>query len=206
MKIEPVKLRGRNAHELLVGMVVPRPIAFVSTIGADGIFNVAPFSFFVGLYNKPMIVAFTISKKRDGQKKDTLVNIEFSAEFVINVVTESLAETMNQSSKSYPSDVDEFKEVGLTPMKADMVKPPMVAESPINMECRLVQILEFGEAPRENSFVIGEVVQVHIKDEFHINDEIQYPNLKAIGRLGGQLYCRTTDIFEMKRPDEPSSN
>ncbi len=143
LKIDPVNLDWRDSHELLVGAVVPRPIAFVSTIGEDGVFNVAPYSFFTSVAVKPMFIGFTAGWKSDGHKKDTLVNIEFSRDFVVNVVTETLAESMNQASAGYPSDMDEFKEVGLTPVKADIVKSPMVAESPINMECRLVQILEF---------------------------------------------------------------
>jgi flavin reductase (DIM6/NTAB) family NADH-FMN oxidoreductase RutF len=107
---------------------------------------------------------------------------------------------MNQASKDYPSYVDEFKEVGLTPAKSDLVKSPMVAESPVNMECRLVQILEFGEPPRLTSFIIGEILRVHVKDELWINDSIKAQKLKAIGRLGEELYCRTTDTFEQKRP------
>jgi len=200
MKIDPVNLEWKEAHELLVSCVVPRPIAFVSTIGQDGVFNVAPYSFFAGVAVKPMLVGFSAGWKEDGQKKDTLVNIEFSRDFVVNVVNETLSEAMNQASRNYPSYVDEFKETGLTPVKADIVKAPMVAESPINMECRLVQILKFGNLPRRNSFIIGEVVRVHIKDELYVNDEIQMSELKAIARMGGELYCRTRDIFEMKRP------
>jgi len=201
MKIDPANLEWREAYELLVGAVVPRPIAFVSTIGEDSVFNVAPFSFFAAIAAKPMLVGFVAGRKRDGRKKDTLVNIEFSRDFVVNIVTETLAQAVNQASANYPSHVDEFKEVGLIPVKADIVKPPMVAESPINMECRLLQILEFGDLPRRGSFIIGEVVQVHIKDELFKNGEIRMSKLKAIGRMGGELYCRTTDIFEMKRPD-----
>ena len=119
-----------------------------------------------------------------------------------NVVDETLAESMNVTSAPYPSDVDEFKEAGLTPVKADLVKVPMVAESPINLECRLVQILEFGEAPRTNSFIIGEVLRVHVRDELYVNGEIEMAKLKAVGRLGGMgLYCRIRDSFEMKRPE-----
>lgn len=201
MKIDPANLDWQETHELVVSAIVPRPIAFVSTIGEDSVFNVAPFSFFTGIAVKPLLIGFNASCTRDGKKKDTLVNIEFSRDFVVNVVNEALAETMNQASKSYPSYVDEFKEVGLTPVKADIVKPPMVGESPINMECRLVQILEFGDTPRRSSFIIGEVVRVHIKDELYVNGEIQMSKLKAIARMNGQLYCRTRDTFEMKRPD-----
>jgi len=200
MKIDPADLEYRDSYKLLSATVAPRPIVLVSTIGEDGVFNVAPYALLTGISIKPMLVGFSVVRKRDGQKKDTQLNIEFSGDFVMSVVTESLAEPMNQASKDYSYGVDEFKEVGLTPVKADIVKSPMVAESPINMECRLVQILEFGEAPRLNSFIIGEVVRVHVKDELWVNDEIQMSKLKAIGRLRGELYCRTTDIFEMKRP------
>lgn len=202
MKIDPGDIKEWiDLHELLVGAVVPRPIAFVSTIGKDGVFNLAPYSFFAPISCRPMLVGFTTGWTRDGQKKDTLVNIEFSKDFVVNVVTEALAKAMNQSSYRYPSNVDEFKEVGLTPLKADKVKAPMVAESPINMECLLVQILEFGDAPRIHSFIIGEVVRFHIKDELYKNNEIQMSELKPIARMGGQIYCRTRDLFKMKRPD-----
>jgi flavin reductase (DIM6/NTAB) family NADH-FMN oxidoreductase RutF len=204
VRIDPKNLDWREAHNLLTSVVVPRPIAFVSTIGKDNVFNVAPFSLFTGICHTPMVVGFSIGRKRDGEKKDTLVNIESSGDFVINIVTEDLAEAMNQASKNYPSSVDEFKEVGLMTASANMVKPPLVADSPVNMECRLVQMLEFGNTPRYNSFVIGEVLCIHIKDEFYANGQIQAAQLKTIGRLGGPggaLYCRITDIFEMKRPD-----
>ncbi len=200
MKIDPANLDRKSAHEIMVGSALPRPIAFVSTIGPDGVYNLAPFSFFIPMSVKPAIVGVGIGRKGDGKEKDTLVNIEFSKEFVINLVTEEMAEAMNQTSGEYPSHVDEFKEAGLTPVKADLVKAPRVAESPVNMECRLLQVLEFGEFPRINTFVIGEVIRVHVKDEFWRNGEILSSKLKAIGRMGGDLYCRTRDVFEMKRP------
>ena len=200
MKIIPGSLDHRNSHKLFVSMILPRPIAFVSTIGEDGIFNLAPFSAFTQISVKPAIVCFSLIPRRDGQKKDTLRNIQSSKDFVINVVDESLAEAMNLTSANYPSDVDEFKEVGLTAVRSDMVKAPRVAESPVSMECQLLQILQFGTMPNGCDLVIGEVVLVHIKDELYINGEVQASKLKAIGRLGGDCYCRTTDLFEMKRP------
>lgn len=200
MKIDLSQLDWMEAHELLVGAVLPRPIAFVSTVGADGVNNVAPFSFFSSISVKPAYVGFSIGRYRDGRKKDTLLNIEFSKDFVINIVTEELVDAMNQASKDYPSDIDEFKEVGLTAVKSDLVRSPMAAESPINMECQLVKILEFGETPRINHFVIGEVLRVHIKDDLWIDNRIKADRLRAVGRLGGELYCRTTDMFEKKRP------
>jgi len=201
MEFDPASLEWKDAHEILVGAVLPRPIAFVSTVGADGVYNLAPFSFCTPIAVQPPIIGLGIGWKRDGQKKDTLVNIEFAKDFVINLVEEALAEVMNQASKDYPSYVDEFKEVGLTPVKGDRVRSPMVQESPINLECRLKQIIEFGQPPRRTSFVMGEVVRIHIKDEFWKKGSLDFTKIKVIGRLGEDLYCRTTDIFEMKRPE-----
>lgn len=201
MKIDPANLDYRASHHLLTGAIVPRPIAWVSTVGEDGVFNLAPFSFYSGVSIKPAVVGFYVSWwQRDGRKKDTLRNIESNRDFVINVVNEELAEVMNLTSAPFPSDVSEFKEAGLTPVKADLVKAPMVAESPVNLECRMTQILEFGEASRKTSFIIGDVLLVHVRDELYVNGEIQMSRLKAIGRLGGAQYCRTNDIFEMKPP------
>lgn len=203
MKIDPATLDRKSAHDVMVGVALPRPIAFISTAGENGIYNLAPYSFFIPLSAKPAIVGVGIGRKRDGSKKDTLVNIEFSKDFVINVVTESLAEAMNQTSGEYPPEVDEFQVAKLTPEKADLVKAPMVAESPVRMECRLLQILEYGEFPSIHNFVIGEVIRVHVKDEFWADGEIQSSRLKTIGRMGGDSYCRMTNIFEMKRPVIP---
>ena len=200
MIIDLKNLDLHEEHELLVSAILPRPIAFVSSIGVDGVYNLAPFSFFGVACLKPALVSLSMNRKRDGQKKDTLKNIECAKDFVINVVDEALAEKMNQAAAEYPSDIDEFKEVGLTPLKADLVKSPRLLESPVNLECRLTRILEFGTAPRKANLVIGEVVRVHVKDELYADGVILPHKLKAIGRLGAQLYCRTKDIFEMKRP------
>jgi len=199
MKIDPADLSKKGLHELFMSAIMPRPIAFVSTIGQDGVFNLAAFSCFAPLFLKPAIVGIGIHWKRDGQKKDTLRNIQFSKEFVVNAVTEDFAEAMNQTGAEYPSDVDEFKEVGLTPVKAQIVKAPMVAESPVNMECKLVQLLEFGEPPTGGHLVLGEVILVHVRDELWTGDHIEIPKYKPIGRLGEELYCRIGDTFEMKR-------
>ncbi len=202
MKIITANLSKRESHELFMSAIVPRPIAFVSTVGKDGVFNLAPFSCCTSLCLNPALVGLQFGWKRSGEKKDTLRNIEFSKDFVVNVVDETMARAMNQASANYPSDVDEFKEVGLTPIKSDFVKAPKVAESPVNMECKLVQIMEFGEPPTGSRFVIGEVVLIHIKDELWLNDHIRISKFNTIGRLGEELYCRILDIFEMKAPDD----
>jgi flavin reductase (DIM6/NTAB) family NADH-FMN oxidoreductase RutF len=200
MKIDP-QLSWIKAHEIMVSAIAPRPIAFVSTVGPDGVFNLAPFSLVTPICMSPIILGLSIGR-REGKKKDTLVNIEAIGEYVVNTVTEDLAAAMNQASASYPSEVDEFAEVGLTPVPCDLVRAPRVGEAAISLECRLKQILEFGHPPRLNSFVIGEVVMVHVRDECYGNDEIQAERLKLIGRLGGNRFCLTTDGFEMERPDK----
>jgi flavin reductase (DIM6/NTAB) family NADH-FMN oxidoreductase RutF len=198
VKINPADLDYRQAHHLGASAMIPRPIVLVSTIGEDGIFNVAPMATITRVSMKPLLLGFEVGTRRDGRKKDTLRNIEGTGEFVVNVVHENLAEAMNQASCDYPSDVDEFKETGMTPVKADLVKAPMVGESPVKFECRLLQILKFGQAPRFCNFIIGEVLLVHIKDEFYVNGMVDSEKLKAIGRLGSDLYCRTSDIFRLE--------
>ena len=200
INLEKANLSKRDLHELVTSAILPRPIAWVSTVGENGVFNLAPFSCFAPIGLKPPLIVLHITWGRDGQKKDTLRNIEFSKEFVINVVTEDLAEPMNQTCFEYSPDVSEFTEVGLTPVQSEMVKAPRLAESPVNMECRALQIMEFGKVPEGGHVIIGEVLVVHIKDELWAGDQIDISKLKAIGRLGGDLYCRTTNRFEMHRP------
>ena len=201
MKIDLNDENAREMHHILMSIIAPRPIAWVSTVSEDGIYNLAPFSAFCVMSVNPAIVGFNSAAFRDGRKKDTLINIESSGEYVISMVDESLAEAMNISSASFPPETDEFQEAGLTP--ADLVKTPMVGESAVSLECRLRQILKFGEEPMTNNFIIGDVLLIHVKDEYYINEEINASALKLIGRLGGRgidRYCRTTDSFEMQRP------
>jgi flavin reductase (DIM6/NTAB) family NADH-FMN oxidoreductase RutF len=200
MKLDPKGMDFRDLHHLLAGAVVPRPIALVSTIGENGVYNVAPLSSISIASVKPPLLSFSLSTRRrkDGEKKDTLRNIEFRKEFVVNVpVVESMAEAMNRSGAEYPDHVSEFQETGLTAVMAERVYAPMVAESPVSFECRLVQILEFGEHPSVSSLVIGEVVMAHIKDEFYANGQLQSNQMHAVGRLL-EPYCRTRDTFDFK--------
>jgi len=200
MKLDPKGMDFRDLHHLLAGAVVPRPIALVSTIGENGVYNVAPLSSISIASVKPPLLSFSLSTRRrkNGEKKDTLRNIEFRKEFVVNVpVVESMAEAMNRSGAEYPDHVSEFQETGLTAVMAERVYAPMVAESPVSFECRLVQILEFGEHPSVSSLVIGEVVMAHIKDEFYANGELQSNRMHAVGRLL-EPYCRTRDTFDFK--------
>ncbi len=200
MIIDVTQLDLHAQHELLVSVVLPRPLAFVSTIGSDGVYNLAPYSFFGLICLHPAMINFSMSRKRDGRKKDTLANIESTGDFVINVVDEALAEKMNLAAAEYAPDIDEFHEVGLTPLASEWVKSPRLGESPVNLECRLERVLEFGDAARPVSLILGEVLCLQVRDELFLDGEILPHRLKAIGRMGAQLFTRTADTFELKRP------
>jgi len=199
--INPPEQDYRDIYKLMVGVIVPRPIAFVSTISPDGIRNLAPFSFFTGISANPPVICFSpMIRGADGSRKDTLRNIEAVGEFVVNVVSEEFAAQMNVCSTEFPPDVDEFEVSGLTPIPSDLVKPPRVKESHINMECLLLQIVDVSAKPLGGSIVLGEVLRFHIDDALFENFKIDPDKLHAIGRMGGPTYTRTTDRFDMVRP------
>jgi flavin reductase (DIM6/NTAB) family NADH-FMN oxidoreductase RutF len=201
MQIDPQTAPQQSIYKLLIGCVVPRPIAWVSSLSEDGVPNLAPFSFFMAVCNDPPTVAFA-SGRRAGNKKDTVRNIEYTQDFVVNLVDDALAEQMNLTSAEYPPEVDEFAVTGLTAASSLKVKAPRVAEAPINLECRVVQILPVGHGP--HSLVLGEIVQFHIRDDLYnpATGRIDMYNLHPVGRLAGELYTHVHDIFEMKRPVE----
>jgi flavin reductase (DIM6/NTAB) family NADH-FMN oxidoreductase RutF len=201
MQIDPKTAPQQSIYKLLIGCVVPRPIAWVSSLSEDGIPNLAPFSFFMAVCNDPPTVAFS-SGRRAGNKKDTVRNIEYTQDFVVNLVDDALAEQMNLTAGEYPPEVDELAVTGLTAASSVKVKAPRVAEAPINLECRVVQILPVGHGP--HTLVLGEIVQFHIRDDLYnpTTGRIDMYNLRPVGRLAGELYTHVHDIFEMKRPVE----
>jgi flavin reductase (DIM6/NTAB) family NADH-FMN oxidoreductase RutF len=198
--VDPGVADPRDIAKLLVGAVVPRPIAFVSTLNAAGVLNLAPFSYFTVASANPPVICFAPIVRRDGTKKDTLLNIEATGEFVVNVVSGDFAAQMNVCSGEYPPEVDEFAVSGLIPLPSDLVKPPRVKESLVNMECRLVQVVHVSAKPGGGSLVLGEVVRFHLNDAVVSNYAIDPDKLHPIGRMGGPTYVRTTDRFDMERP------
>jgi len=160
--IDPAGLEWRQIYRLLVGSIVPRPIAWVSSISREGQANLAPFSYFMAITDEPPTIAFSCSP-RAGQRKDTLRNVEATGQFVVNVVVDDIAEAMNKTAAEYPAEVNEFQVAGLTPVPSDIVRPPRVAESPVNMECRLNQVVPIGEGSRQHGLVIGEIVLMHLR-------------------------------------------
>ena len=201
MIVDPGATDPRNVYKLMIGAIVPRPIAFVSSLSPEGIPNLAPFSYFTAISANPPAICFSpMIRSSDGKHKDTLNNIEATREFVVNIVSEDFAEKMNLCSGEYPPEVNEFEVSGLTPVPSDLVKPPRVKESRVNMECRLLQIVRVSEKLLGGSLVIGEVVRFHIDDALFDDFRIDPAKLRAIGRMGGTSYARTTDLFDLLRP------
>jgi flavin reductase (DIM6/NTAB) family NADH-FMN oxidoreductase RutF len=199
--IDPETLSNQERYKLLIGSVLPRPIAFVSTLSPEGKPNLAPFSFFTGVCSSPLVICFAPMRRgSDGEKKDTLRNIEATGEFVVHVVTESIAEKMNRTSAEYPYGVSEFEMSGLTPIPSDKVKPYRVKESPIQMECVLHQLVNLGDTVGAGSLVLGRVVQLHYSTDVYQDGKIILEKLKPVARLAGNAYARVTDTFAMERP------
>ena len=188
-------------YHLLVGIVTPRPIGWVTTIDRERRVNLAPYSFFNLFGASPPVVVFSPTVRRDGTRKDTLINIESTGEFVLNAAVEDLAEAVNLTSAELPPGQSEAELAGLTLIPSAKVAPPRVAESPTHLECRLRQVVPIGEGPMSANLVIGEVVAIHI-DESVIGDDgrVDPRKLRTIARLGGDWYCRTSDLFALKRP------
>lgn len=201
MTINPSEAGPANVYKLMVGAIVPRPIAFVSTLSKAGIRNLAPFSFFTAASANPPVVCFApMVRGSDGQQKDTLRNIRETREFVVNIVSEDFAGKMNICSAEFPPEIDEWDQSGLTPVPSECVTPARVAESRFHMECRLVEIVSVSEQPLGGSLVLGEVLRFHVAEELFEDYRIDPDKLRAIGRMGGPTYTRTTDRFDLERP------
>lgn len=193
-----------DAYKILIGSVVPRPIAWVSTVDGEGRTNLAPFSFFTAVCSHPPTVLFCPVTPADQKTKDTLHNIRTMKEFVVNIVTEDNVHAMNQTSANYAPDVSEFDAVGLTPLPSVKVRPPRVAESPIHLECVLNQIVNIGgDAAGSGHIVIGQIVQAHVDNDAYdaADGSIDTSKIKPVSRLSGTNYAPVHDIFTIARPD-----
>ena len=190
---------AERAYPLLASLVTPRPIAWVTTLDAAGVVNLAPFSFFNLLGANPPILGFCPGDRDDGTPKDTARNIRLTQEFVVNLVDESVAEAMNRTAASLPPGVSELEANGLTAVASSVVRPPRVAEAPAALECREWGTLQIGE----NRLIIGLILRIHIRDEYFdvATQRIRVDRLHTIGRMASpHWYCRTKDRFEMQRP------
>jgi flavin reductase (DIM6/NTAB) family NADH-FMN oxidoreductase RutF len=202
--IDPTELPVRKVHGYLLGAVGPRPIAFASTMDEDGHPNLAPFSFFNVFSANPPIMIFSPARRgTDNTTKDTLHNAKATKEVVINVVDYSMVEQMSLASTDYPSDVNEFVKSGLTPLKSEVVRPFRVAESPVQFECKVRDIVEFSDQPGSGNLIICEVLRIHIKDSVLDNDgRIDQKKIDLVARMGGNWYCRANadSMFEVEKP------
>ncbi len=187
-------LSRAERYKLLTGAVIPRPIAFVTTLGPGGIVNAAPFSQFVILAVDPGLLGVSIGPRLGGPK-DTLVNIEASREFVINMVPEGWEQAVQTASEDHPPDVSEVELLGFETMPSLRVRPPRLAGSKIQFECELDQILHFGDAP--NSLIVGKVVAMHIKSGLATDCRIDPKAYLPVARIGGRNYVRLGDVVEV---------
>ncbi len=197
MVIDPDTLDPQACYKLLIGSVVPRPIAWTSTVSRDGVRNLAPFSFFTVASRQPPMLCISVGPRPERDlDKDTLSNIEQTGEFVINIVSLSLSNTMFESSKNHPPEADEFEKAGLTPAPCEVVGAPRVEEAGVSMECLLDRILPLGT----DSLVIGKLVRFHIRDELYENGRIDVSGLDPLGRLAGN-YTKVETIFDLPADD-----
>jgi len=189
-----------RAYTILASLVTPRPIALVTTVSADGKVNAAPFSFFNLLGANPPICAFAPGDRDNGTPKDTALNVRVMHEFVVNLVDEKIAGAMNQCAASLPFGENELVRAGLTAAPSSVVKPPRIVESPASLECVEWGTLQIGK----NRVVIGLIKRLHLRDElFDVETKrVRTEKLLTIGRMASpHWYCKTSDRFEMKRPD-----
>ncbi len=204
MTVVPSEHSVTEVYKLMVGLIVPRPVALVSTIDLQGVPNVAPFSFFAGVGANPPTVLFCPSlrggERHADDRKDTLRNVEQTGEFVINVVSDAIANESNLTAAEVGPEVDEFKIAGLTAIPSDVVMPPRVAESPAQMECKLLQVIFTGQSAGSGVVVLGEIVRFHVRRDLESNFKIDPAGLDAVGRMAGNTWVRTRDRFDLIRP------
>lgn len=197
--INPKEMAPRDAYRLMTSVIVPRPIAWVSTLSVDGVPNLAPFSFYNGVGGNPLSIMFSASHHKDHRPKDTLRNVEATGEFVVNVVDESLAQAMNQTSGEYDFGISEFEIVQLETAPSIEVRPPRVALAPVAMEAKLAQLISVNET--NYTIVLGNIVRFHIRDGLlRPNGTVDPHLLRPLARLGGDEYATLGEFFEMPRP------
>jgi len=202
MDIEAGQISPRDFYRHMTACITPRPIAWVSSLSPHGVPNLAPFSFFNGAGANPPAVVFCAANRRDGSRKDTVLNVEATREFVVNIVSASMAEGMNACSETFPYEVSEFEQCGVSSAPSVKVRPPRVAESLVHFECVLHDLVRVGDGPLAGNLIIGRIVLLHVADSaLDGAGNIDPDRLDTIGRMGGLLYTRTRDRFAMQRPE-----
>lgn len=201
MELDPESLGARDMYEWMTTTILPRPIAWVSTISIDGKTNLAPFSFFQGVCARPPTLLFCPANDRHGRPKDTLVNVEATGEFVVNLVPFALVESMNATAASLPHGESEFDQFQVPPAPSTRIRPPRVAAAPVAFECRLDRVIRIGEGPIAGHVVLGRIVHFHVEDSVLAPDGKPDPaKLDLVGRAGRNDYVRLGELFRLDRP------
>ena len=197
MEINLMDLEPRHAHDLLTSSIIPRPIAWVSSINEKGQANLAPFSFFTGVSWSPPILAFSVVNRSDGTMKDTVINIQKVPEFVVNIVSVNLLSTMEYTAKPIPYGTDEFSITGIHWLPSKKIKPYRIQEAKISFECTLERIVTVSEGPDAGNLILGRIQLVHVQDGLLKNErEVDWLGLDVLGRLSGNRYCAVRSVIE----------
>jgi flavin reductase (DIM6/NTAB) family NADH-FMN oxidoreductase RutF len=200
LSIDPASLSERENYKFLIGSIIPRPIAFVTTISKDGVLNGAPFSYFNIVSSNPPMISLSIQRSSERQK-DTARNIIESKQFVVHIVDEQNVEKINKTAANLPPDESEIDLANLTPVESVKISVPGVKEAKIRMECSLEHSLELGGSDTPGcDLIIGKVVQFHIESDIYENGRIDPRGLSAVSRLAGNYYAKIGEVFEIKRP------
>lgn len=202
--IDPGSVKTSVFHSYMLGAIAPRPIAFASTVDKDGKVNLSPFSFFNAFGSKPPVIVFSPARRvRDNSIKHTLENVYETMEVVINVVNYAMVQQMSLASTEYPKGVDEFVKAGFTPVASELIRPPRVKESPVQMECKVLQVIETGTEGGAANLIVCEILRMHIDESVMTDDKIDPFKIDLVARMGGDWYCRASGaaLFEVPKPN-----
>jgi len=200
MRIDTADLTPLDGYRLMTSLVIPRPIAWVSTVDADGRANLAPFSFFQGVGGDPPTVIVSIARHPEGERKDSGANALASGELVINIVSEDLLDQMNATSSDVLPGVDEFELAGVTKAPSTYVTPPRVAEAPASFECRVTTTVPVCRPPNDYLLFVCEIVAFHVRDSLMVEGRVHPEDLRPLLRLGGSGYARMGEVLHRQRP------
>lgn len=200
MELPISTLARQEKYKLLIGCIVPRPIAWVTTISENGTVNAAPFSYFNVASIEPMMVSVAVMRKPNGLPKDTARNIAQTGQFVVNMVDVHNVDDVNQTSADFPAEISEVEELGLATMPSSSIEVPRLAASRIHFECKLHQVVELG-TPTTSDLIIGEVVHVHVADELYQAGRIDITAFAPVSRLAGNTYAKLGELFDRRRPE-----
>lgn len=201
LAFDPAALSPEACHKLTIGTVVPRPIAWTSSVNEEGQVNLAPFSYFMACHSYVPALALSIGS-RAGRPKDSRANISATGEFVVNIVNPALLPAMNVSAADFPSDVSEPEAAGVAMLPSVKVRPPRVKDSPIQIECRVLHALDLGEPPRVSTLFVGQILMWHIREDLVSADhKVDQAGLQAVARMGGPYYTVASDPFALHIPD-----